>query len=442
MRSVFLRAWVTAAVILAAVSIAVPTLRGATFTVNSGKDEVDSNVGDKVCETVSGKCTLRAAVQEANARFGPDTIELGSRIHRLNIGGSGEDQAGAGDLDINDDLTIIGRGRSGTIIHSEVNDRVFHISDDAVVKFSGLKVQGGFEIGGGGIYNNGGLLTIVRCAVRNNAAVSVVSRGGSIYSDNNGTLKIVKSTVAGNLAKSTASYAHGGGIWFDTGTLKIIRSRITGNTVLASNLGALGGGVAVTQTVKAVIKQSSVSDNLAKGVSANGGGFYSTASTVTARKSKFLRNRAYATSQTANGGGVANYSTLTAVNCTFADNLLVGENIAYGGGIHNQEASGQASLFGCTFEGNTVLAFDGRGGGISNLSVTKVGSSVVRNNSAFGENEGFGGGIYSQGTLTVEDSSRIVGNTASADYGGVYGGGTFNLSNNSMVEKNVPNNTN
>ena len=441
MRSASFRVLVTAAVILAAVAVAAPPLHAATFTVNSGKDEVDSSIGDKVCASASGKCTLRAAVQEANARFGPDTIRLGSRTHRLKIAGSGEDQAGAGDLDISDDLTITGRGKSGTIIHSEVNDRVFHIFDDVTVKLTGLTAQGGFELAGGGIYNNGGLLTLVGCAVRNNAVAGGVSRGGGIYSNNNGTLTLKKSIVAGNLVKSTVTHAQGGGIWFDTGTLKIIRSRITGNTVL-SNDSTLGGGLAVSNTVKAVIKLSSISDNFAKGASVWGGGFYTIASTVTVRKSRFLRNRAYADSQGGLGGGVANLSTMTAMDCTFADNLLVGASTAYGGGLHNQEASGQASLFGCLVEGNTVQAFNGRGGGLGNLSVMKVGSTVVRNNLAFGENEGFGGGIYSQGTLTVKDSSRIVRNTASADYGGVYGGGTFDLSSNSTVEKNLPNNTN
>ena len=38
----------------------------ATFIVDSELDAVDSNLGDGVCQTAEGTCTLRAAIQEAN----------------------------------------------------------------------------------------------------------------------------------------------------------------------------------------------------------------------------------------------------------------------------------------------------------------------------------------------------------------------------------------
>ena len=37
------------------------------FTVDSTQDGTDSNVGDGVCQTATGECTLRAALQEAEA---------------------------------------------------------------------------------------------------------------------------------------------------------------------------------------------------------------------------------------------------------------------------------------------------------------------------------------------------------------------------------------
>jgi hypothetical protein len=45
-----------------------------TFTVNDGGDGNDANVGDGVCATSTGTCTLRAAIEEANAGGGPHTI--------------------------------------------------------------------------------------------------------------------------------------------------------------------------------------------------------------------------------------------------------------------------------------------------------------------------------------------------------------------------------
>ena len=50
-----------------------------SLVVDDAGDAVDDIPGDGACATVSGTCTLRAAVDEANARLGSDviTIELG-----------------------------------------------------------------------------------------------------------------------------------------------------------------------------------------------------------------------------------------------------------------------------------------------------------------------------------------------------------------------------
>lgn len=51
-------------------------LPAATFTVNNAGDGSDATPGDGVCETAAGNgiCTLRAAIEEANATSGADTI--------------------------------------------------------------------------------------------------------------------------------------------------------------------------------------------------------------------------------------------------------------------------------------------------------------------------------------------------------------------------------
>ena len=48
----------------------------ATFTVTTGNDRVDTAPGDGLCiaQGLTAACTLRAAVQEANALPGADTI--------------------------------------------------------------------------------------------------------------------------------------------------------------------------------------------------------------------------------------------------------------------------------------------------------------------------------------------------------------------------------
>src|SRR5687768_8188259 len=55
---------------------AVVSGNAATFTVNSVGDQSDANAGNGVCDTGGGTCTLRAAIEEANANAGDDTIHF------------------------------------------------------------------------------------------------------------------------------------------------------------------------------------------------------------------------------------------------------------------------------------------------------------------------------------------------------------------------------
>jgi CSLREA domain-containing protein len=55
---------------------------GITFTVNSTGDQGDSNLDDERCFTGIRRfgtevCTLRAAIEQANATTGPDQIQFG-----------------------------------------------------------------------------------------------------------------------------------------------------------------------------------------------------------------------------------------------------------------------------------------------------------------------------------------------------------------------------
>jgi CSLREA domain-containing protein len=53
-----------------------------TYTVDSTADEDDKSIGGEVCETLAGKCTLRAAIEESNAStIVNDTIEFTSSFN-------------------------------------------------------------------------------------------------------------------------------------------------------------------------------------------------------------------------------------------------------------------------------------------------------------------------------------------------------------------------
>jgi len=88
--------------LLLSVCFAVLPIRAeaVTFTVNSTDDGLDADLGDGVCATDGGVCTLRAAIQEANALDGPDVVKLKTGLYMLTIAGASENDCSNGDLDI------------------------------------------------------------------------------------------------------------------------------------------------------------------------------------------------------------------------------------------------------------------------------------------------------------------------------------------------------
>jgi len=143
---------------------AAPPQQGAVFDVDSAGDELDAVPGDGACRTASGVCTLRAAVMEANALEGPDTIRLpaggpGTPTPSLNLAGTGEDDSLSGDLDILDDLTISGGGMmiSGAEA-SGLGDRALHVHAGVTLNLSGVSfanADAGAGQNGGGLLNEG-----------------------------------------------------------------------------------------------------------------------------------------------------------------------------------------------------------------------------------------------------------------------------------------------
>ena len=107
--------------------------------------------------TDGGGGSLRQAIIFANANAGTDTITfVGSGTYLLTITGAGEDAAATGDLDITDDLILIGNGVGNTVIDASgfggTPDRVFHLQGTNTATMSGITIQGGDQNNGGGIF--------------------------------------------------------------------------------------------------------------------------------------------------------------------------------------------------------------------------------------------------------------------------------------------------
>src|SRR3990172_13077563 len=72
LRSLF---WVRA-LLLGGSLLTVGPAQAATFVVDSTGDAADSVPGNGVCRAAGNVCTLRAAIEEANALAGADTINF------------------------------------------------------------------------------------------------------------------------------------------------------------------------------------------------------------------------------------------------------------------------------------------------------------------------------------------------------------------------------
>ena len=114
----------------------------ATFVIDATGDAGDNNPGDGVCDSVLAgiDCTLRAAVQEANALVGRDRIEIPTLTISLDLAGD-DDLAAVGDLDVTDALDIAGVGFSPTV--SQISGEVIFNFLGADGSLTNLILQGG-----------------------------------------------------------------------------------------------------------------------------------------------------------------------------------------------------------------------------------------------------------------------------------------------------------
>ncbi|MBI3769766.1 MAG: right-handed parallel beta-helix repeat-containing protein [Deltaproteobacteria bacterium] len=240
-----------------------PQAHGLTFDVNNTADAADALI-DGTCATtaVPPVCTLRAAIQEANATIESDVINLPDGKYVLKLVGAGEDNAATGGLDILHDLTINGAGAKAIIRGKK--DRVFQIATETPVTMRdltiskgklGKKGDSGSEFSGGGIRNEGDL-TLERVVVANNTA----AHGGGGISSSGGSLTLTDVTVRNNKSLDD----DGGG--FDLGESTVTLTRVT----ISKNKSAdEGGGIEATDDSVVTMTNCTVSGNSAK---AQGGG--------------------------------------------------------------------------------------------------------------------------------------------------------------------------
>lgn len=368
----------------------------STYLVNSTQDTPDADPADGICADADGKCTLRAAIMQANFSPDADTILLPPGIFQLSRAGN-DDNALVGDLDILADLTIQGAGPEQTIVDgngSVTGDRVFQVLDSAKnVSLSDLTIRNGAapssglsELLGGGIYMS-----------------------GSSNQTSAPSLQLQDVIIEGNTAEN------GGGLYAIYGKITLIHSLIRSN--IATNL---GGGL------YAGVTQLTIQDSQAYENSANIGGAFALSETS---DGLIQRTEIYSNTVTGYGGGISNSSSNANPYSlvTLQDSSLHNNHADYNGGAIDDYSALVLS--------HTVLDKNSAGtyGGGLMIYQTYVPSTIEISQSTLSANTAqFGGGIFyndfvGNPSKMMVQNSTLSGNVASHQGGGIYAIGQARL---------------
>jgi CSLREA domain-containing protein len=293
------------------------------FTTTSTVDMPDLVPGDGVCNAGAPfGCTLRAAVQEANALPGGDSV-LVDGTYNLTRLGPGEDFADRGDLDIRDHLAIIGTGPF-TVIDGQRSDRVIDIHAvgpvPVLVTLGDMAVRNGYSgPNDGGAIRNAGHLNTVQFVV--SSSVSEL-RGGGIAGVGAASFEIRTTGITGNRAGSAdcSIPGRGGGGLFVASTASphvVLTETYVTNNVSCTH----GGGILADGAIR--LFDVSVRTNSASSSAGRGGGIQ--ANVIEMEQVGLDSNRSYT------GGGLWFRGEARILNSTISSNGAV----TGGGGIHS-----------------------------------------------------------------------------------------------------------
>ncbi|MBS1794672.1 MAG: CSLREA domain-containing protein [Acidobacteria bacterium] len=293
-------------ILLAAAHTTVEAAVNQVFTVNSLQDAHDANPNDEICADASGRCTLRAAIEEANRTPDADTINFSLPLPATI-------DLTLGQLNVDWNLDIVGPGaRQLTVRRSPAAGTgdfgIFYLNGSqplTAANLSGLTIANGTGVFGGAVYVGANdYASLIEVTVKNNTGFA----GGGIF--NAGNLGINRSTVSGN-SVSDPNNADGGAI-YSQGRLSVVNSTISGNN--GANGGAIFNSGALT------LDNSTISNNAA---TRDGGGVFAADS-----GSAYARNTILA------GNSAGRFGPNTAGVFTTLGNNLIGDGTGGSGFVH------------------------------------------------------------------------------------------------------------
>lgn len=235
--------------LLAGAALCAP-LQASVLVVTKTTDSADG--------ACNADCSLREAIQAANATGTADTVILAAGTYTLTRAGAGENQAATGDLDVSSEIAVVGAGARATVIDANGLDRAFHVLGDGRLDLLGLTIEGGAVTGNGGgiaVDTANGWLALRQVTVAGNQATG---HGGGIFLAG-------ESAIAGSTLANNQAFGKGGGIQVDaTGSAELTNSTLFGN-----HAGTTGGGLNSEENGESALTEVTIVGNSA---TTNGGG--------------------------------------------------------------------------------------------------------------------------------------------------------------------------
>lgn len=362
--------------------IAVALLAVFTSASLSGASEPDEIIVSRTDDPIpppvctEGNCSFRSAVILSNSTPGPQSILLPEGQYALNLGGPPEqwyeDSGLTGDIDITDDVSIIGGGTTVTILES-----------------GGGQAERALDAHEADVW-------LLDLTIRNLFAVAPLDCGKAIRSS--GTLSLSRVDLLNNVMRGD-----GGAICNEGGQATIVDSRISGNCACF-----FGSGGAIFSTGALSLDKVELSSNHAD--SGDGGAVYADQIQVT--NSAIVNNRTTSPDGARRGGGVS-AEAISVTNVTLTNNRAGLSEL----GVTPTDSRGGAVFVGMTGTFLNVTVTDNQSGLLGGGIAVDTGALATISNSIVGNNGGGDclGDVDSGGYNTAGDDTCGLLGTADSN---------------------------
>ncbi|HXY43830.1 MAG TPA: anti-sigma factor [Acidimicrobiales bacterium] len=432
---------------------------GLVLLVDTTRDSNAVRPAGGHCQDSGGSCSLRAALEVANALKRPVTIRLPAGTYALSLGALvASDPAG---------LSIEGASEAGTVITGNgPDDRLLVVREasgrsaprGAVLSLSHLTVSGGTAPSTGTWAGDGGAILVANAAdlLELSHVIIVDSHaagaGGGVFA--RGQVWATATTF-----ENDSAGVSGGGAQFEHGEAVVTNSDFSGDSAGSAGVRGGAGGAIDDNAAALVLVYSSFTNDAVTAVDSHGGALvlrgpawlssdtfaqdhaglvpspeaaasgaggalYVASGPATVQASTFEDDEAEGNE--AMGGGVFTAASLTLISSRFAnDETLAGSPEAAGGDGGAVYDAAQLTVMHSWFSGNSA---GNDGGGLYDRGSTAVSDSVFSRNRAVAS----GGGIYDGGSLVLTDSTLSHGLALLG--GGLFAGGSLAASGDAVVD--------